>query len=83
MSASKTLRYPLLFALLSLGAAVSACSEKKDSAADQAIENVQDGLNMRENEKLKDAGEDAVDAVKDAAEAVKEEAVEAKEEMSK
>ena len=83
MSASKTLRYPLLFALLSLGATVSACSDKEDSVAGEAVEDVRDGLNLRENEKLKDAGEDAADAMKDAADAVKEEAVEAKEELSK
>ena len=40
--------------------------DRKDSVADEA----QDALNMRDHEKLKDAGEDAKDAVDKAADGV-------------
>jgi peptidyl-tRNA hydrolase len=62
----------LTVALLSLGLGVTAC--KKDESA---TENVKDAFNMREHEKLKDAGEDAKEAVQGAAEGVKEETREA------
>lgn len=42
------------------------------------VEAVKDGLDMRENEKAKDAAEDVKDAVKDAAEGVKDAAKDTK-----
>jgi hypothetical protein len=53
----------------------TSCEEKPRSAS----EAVKDGLNIRENEKAKDAGEDLKDAAKDAAEGVKDAAKDAKE----
>ena len=47
--------------------ASSGC-DRKNSAADEA----QDALNIRDHEKMKDAGEDAKDAMDNAAEGVKD-----------
>lgn len=55
-----------------LGATTVACKKEEPSAVEKLENNVKDGLDMRENEKLKDAGENAADAVKDAGEAAKE-----------
>ncbi len=38
------------------------------------VESAKDALDMREHEKLKDAGEDAADAIDNAVEGIKEEA---------
>ena len=46
--------------------------EKKESAVDKAVDGTKDALNIREHEKLKDAGEDAKDAVNEAADGVKD-----------
>ena len=46
--------------------------QKKESTVDKAIDSTKDALDIREHEKLKDAGEDAKDAVHDAAEGVKD-----------
>ena len=60
------------FALvLTLGA--TGC-DRHDPPTEQAVEGAKDALDMREHEKLKDAGEDAADAVESAAEGLKEEA---------
>ena len=56
----------VLAILLSTGCA------KKESAVDKAIDQTKDALNIREHEKLKDAGEDAKDAVDNAVEGVKD-----------
>jgi hypothetical protein len=69
------LPWVLVAALLGLGSPLLACERKEQSLSDKA----KDALDMREHEKLKDAGEDARDAVKDAGDAVKEEAESAKE----
>lgn len=78
-------RSPFLIPLAAvlLGFGLAACDKKEESLTDQAIENVRDGLDLRENEKLKDAGEDAADAMRDAGEAVKEKAEEVKEDLQK
>ena len=55
-----------------LGATTVACKKEEPSAVEKLENNVKDGLDMRDNEKLKDAGENAADAVKDAGEAAKE-----------
>jgi len=66
-----------LLALLGLGFPLLACQEK--SGVEKMGDKVKDALDVREHEKLKDAGEDAKDAVKDAGAAVKDEAESLKE----
>ena len=51
---------------------LSAGCAKKESAVDNAVDKTKDALNIREHEKLKDAGEDAKDAVDNAVEGVKD-----------
>ena len=63
-----------MFATAVLLAAFSIGCEKKETAVDKAVDRTKDALDMREHEKLKDAGEDAKKAVQDAGEAVKDEA---------
>ena len=53
-------------AVMSVALFASGC-DKNESPVDNAIENTKDALNIRENEKLKDAGEHLTDAVDDAA----------------
>lgn len=64
-----------LLAALMIGASVSmvACG-KEQTPADKAADKVGDALDMRDHEKLKDAGEDAKDAAHDAAQGMKDEA---------
>lgn len=50
------------------GITFTSCERKPESVG----EKVKDGLDMRPNEKLKDAGEDIKDAAGDAADAVKD-----------
>jgi len=64
----------LVAALLGLASPLLACPSKEKSAVEELTDDAKDALNVREHEKLKDAGEDARDAVKDAGTAVKEEA---------
>ena len=54
------------------GLAIAGCQDNKTPAA-SAIESTKDALDMREHEKLKDAGEDMKDAIDNAAEGVKDE----------
>ena len=61
-----------LFAVLSLGLGLSACEKKEPTPMEKAAEAFGDATNTRENEKLKDAGEDAKDALENATEAAKE-----------
>jgi uncharacterized protein YjbJ (UPF0337 family) len=49
----------------------SGCA-KQDGPVGNAVESAKDALDMREHEKLKDAGEEAKDAVKDAVDGVKD-----------
>jgi len=62
-----------IFVALMLSTAVltSGCA-KKESSVEKAVESTKDALDIREHEKLKDAGEDVKDAVNDAAEGVKD-----------
>jgi len=46
---------------------------KEETPVEKAVEGTKDALDMREHEKLKDAGEDAKDAVDNAVEAVEDE----------
>ncbi|MCC7122484.1 MAG: hypothetical protein IT493_13100, partial [Gammaproteobacteria bacterium] len=47
--------------------------DRNDTPTERAIEGTKDALDMREHEKLQDAGEDAADAIENAAEGVREE----------
>lgn len=60
--------------VIGLGVSLGACKKKDENPVEKASEAVQDGLNMRDNEKLKDAGENIQDAAKDTSEAVKDKA---------
>jgi len=51
----------LVAVMLSTAVLASGCA-KKESTVDKAVENTKDALDMREHEKLKDAGEDVKDA---------------------
>lgn len=73
MNAFNTGKTALLAALL-IGASVSMAACQKETPAEKATDAVGDALNMRDHEKLKDAGEDAEDAASDAAQGVKDEA---------
>ncbi|MGH8264442.1 MAG: hypothetical protein ACRET4_13250, partial [Steroidobacteraceae bacterium] len=55
----------LLAASLAVAAMLGGCAKEPDNAVDKAVENTKDALDMRDHEKLKDAGEEAKDAVKD------------------
>lgn len=65
-------RHAALLAVLSLGVAVSACQKKEESTGEKVKDAIGDATNSRDNEKMKDAGEDAKDAVNNAAEGVKD-----------
>ncbi|HKY91649.1 MAG TPA: hypothetical protein VJM11_11450 [Nevskiaceae bacterium] len=65
------------FLSLGLGFGITACGKKDEGPMDKTAEQVKDGLDMREHEKIKDAGEDVKDAAEDTAEEVKEEAKDA------
>lgn len=57
----------LMIALLGAG-----CG-KEETPVEKAVESTKDALDVREHEKLKDAGEDAMDAIDNAAEGIKAE----------
>ena len=58
--------------LLVAGLPMAGCQDNKTQAA-SAVESTKDALDIREHEKLKDAGEDMKDALDNAAEGVKDE----------
>jgi hypothetical protein len=62
----------LVVATMFAAALLATGCEKKESAVDKAVDGTKDALNIRDHEKLKDAGEDAKDAVNEAAEGVKD-----------
>ena len=57
--------------LLAAALLTSGCA-KKESAVDKAVDSTKDALDMRDHEKLKDAGEDAKKAIDDTAAGVKD-----------
>jgi len=81
MTRRNTLRLTSLLAaaLLGLGSPLLACQREEKSGAEELGDKAKDALDMREHEKLKDAGEDVKDAAEDAGAAVKEEAKDLKE----
>ena len=66
------LRTVLVASMLGLGLSLAACSKKEENPIESATESVKDGLNMRDNEKIKDAGEDVKSAVENTGEAIEE-----------
>lgn len=66
------IRNAALLAVMSLGLGLTACQKKEESAVEKAVDGIGDATNTRDNENLKDAGEDAKDAVENAGEAMKE-----------
>ncbi len=61
-----------MFAVLTLGIGLTACEKKPETPVEKLEDKVKDGLEMRPNENLKDAGEEAGKAMEDAGQAVKE-----------
>jgi hypothetical protein len=72
----------LLATLLGSTVALVACKKEQPTVVDQAVEGVQDALDMRENEAAKDAVEDLQSAGENAAEAIEDKAEEIREEMA-
>lgn len=66
------MRVSRIFFVAFLTAAIFTSGCEKKNSVEGAIDDVQDALNVREHEKLKDAGEDIQDAVNDAADEVKD-----------
>ena len=66
------LHHAALFAVLTLGFGLTACEKKPETPIEKLEDKVKDGLEMRPNENLKDAGEEAAKAMEDAGQAVKE-----------
>lgn len=76
------MNHPIPLVICVVGAcafSVVSCKQKETTPVGEFKEAVNDGLDRRPNEKLKDAGEDAKDAVKDAAEDLKDAAKDATE----
>lgn len=68
-----------LFSVAAFAFLFPACEKKPETAGEKVKEAVDDALDRRPAEGVKDAAEDAKDAVKDAAEEVKDAAKEATE----
>jgi hypothetical protein len=64
----------LVAALLGLGSPLLACQREEKSGVEKLSDKAKDALDVREHEKLKDAGEDVEAALEDAGAAAKEEA---------
>lgn len=60
------------FVVAALTCALLASGCQKESPVEGAVDGAKDALDMREHEKLKDAGEEAMKAVDDAVEGVKD-----------
>jgi hypothetical protein len=62
----------LITACLVATVALAGCAKQSDSPVERAVDKTKDALDIRDHEKLKDAGEDAKDAIKDAKDGVKD-----------
>jgi hypothetical protein len=51
---------------------LGACQKQNQGPLDKAVENTKDALDVRDHEKLKDAGENVSDAAKDLKQGVKD-----------
>jgi hypothetical protein len=67
-----TLTRTLGAALLATALLAAGCAKKEQSPVERAVEGTKDALNVRDNEKLKDAAEDVKSAVTEAKEGVKD-----------
>lgn len=56
----------------------SGCAKKNDTPLESAVDSTKDALDVRDNEALKDAGEDLSDAAKNVGEAAKDVAADVK-----
>ena len=63
---------PLSAALIALVLLTAGCAEEKKNPVERAVDSTKDALDVRPNEKLKDAGENVKDAVENAGEGVKD-----------
>ena len=62
----------LASALLVAIAVTAGCAKHDSSPVGRAVENTKDALDVRDHEKLKDAGEDIADAARDAKQGAKD-----------
>lgn len=68
------LRTLVLATMIGLGASLAACQKKEESPVERASDAIQDGLNTRPNEEIKDAGEDLKSAVENTGDAIERKA---------
>lgn len=68
------LRMLALAAMVGLGASLAACDKKDESPMERASDSIQDGLNTRDNEQMKDAGEDVKSAIENTGDAIENKA---------
>jgi hypothetical protein len=66
------LRNAALLVMVTLGLGLAGCEKRAETPVEKATDSVKDALDMREHEKLKDAGENLQDAAQDATEAAKD-----------
>lgn len=66
------MRNLVLLAALSVGLGLSACQKKEEGPVEKMGDAFGDATNTRENEHMKDAGEDMKDAAENAKEGVKD-----------
>jgi len=66
------IRNVLITLVLSLGLGVAACQKSEETTMEKAADAVGDATDTRENEELKDAGEDAADAMENVGDAVED-----------
>lgn len=62
----------LMFAVISLGVSMSACKKKDETGMEKAVDAVGDATDTRNNEGLKDAGEDAKDVLENTGDKVED-----------
>lgn len=66
------MRVSRAFVVAALTCALLASGCQKETPVEGAVDSAKDALDMREHEKLKDAGEEAKEAIDDAVEGVKD-----------
>jgi gas vesicle protein len=63
--------FPMI-SLAILMALAAGCARESSNPVDRAVDKTKDALDMRSNEKIKDAAEDVQDAAKDASQGIKD-----------
>lgn len=63
---------PLLIAAAVAALLLAACAKQNEGPVERAVDSTKDALNVRDNEKIRDAGENVSDAAKDLKEGVKD-----------